>query len=118
MHKKLLCVLLAMLLFNQGCCSIFTNKAQKITVTSKPAGAEVKVGPYKGTAPFEKIIPRGKDYLITADYQGKSQTQNLEKKIEPIFWVNILFWPGMIVDLVTGSMFKYEPTEYEFDFSK
>jgi hypothetical protein len=117
MEKKLLCIFLAMLIFSQGCCSIFTNQPQKITVKSKPEGADVKVGPYKGKTPFEQMVPRGKDYLITADYQGKSQIQNLEKKIEPIFWINILFWPGMIIDLVAGDMFKYEPTDYEFDFT-
>jgi len=36
---------------------------------------------------------------------------------EPPF-VNILFWPGLIIDLATGTMFRYDPTEYQFDFTQ
>jgi hypothetical protein len=118
MVRKLVCVFVAMLIFNQGCCSIFTSGPQTISVNSKPAGADVKIGQYKGKTPYNVSLPRGKDYVVVADYAGKTQTQTLEKNIEPVYWVNILFWPGLIIDLATGKMFKYEPTDYEFDFTK
>jgi hypothetical protein len=107
-----------MLVFSPGCCSIFTPGPQTISVASKPTGANVKIGTYKGTTPYQVSIPRGKDYVIEASFNSKTQTQNLNKSIEPIYWVNILFWPGLIIDLATGNMFKYEPTEYDFDFTK
>ncbi len=78
----------------------------------------MRVGPYKGKTPYEVIVPRGKDYIIQATLGDKTQTLNLNKSIEPVYWVNVLFWPGLIIDLATGSMFKYEPKEYEFDFTK
>ncbi len=56
--------------------------------------------------------------MITAKYKDDSQTQNLNKSIEPVYWVNILFWPGLIVDIATGKMFKYDPTEYSFEFTQ
>jgi hypothetical protein len=41
----------------------------------------------------------------------------LNKEIEPLYFVNILFWPGLIIDLATGAMFEYDPTHYSFDFT-
>jgi hypothetical protein len=115
--KKLLCVLLTFALFTSGCCSIFTSGPQMVRVNSKPEGANVTIGPHNGTTPYEISLPRGKDYIITAKYQGDTQTQNLNKSIEGVYWVNILFWPGLIIDVATGKMFKYEPTDYTFDFT-
>ena len=117
MKKSVLCGVLALCTFTQGCCSIFTSGPQTVSVDSKPPGASVAIGPFKGKTPYQVSLPRGKDYVITAKYADNSQTQNLNKSIEPVYWVNILFWPGLIIDLATGKMFKYEPTEYEFDFT-
>jgi hypothetical protein len=116
--KILLCVVLSFVIFTSGCCSIFTSDPQTISVDSKPAGANVKIGPYSGQTPYNVPIPRGKNYIITAEYQGKKEMLSLEKQIEPVYFVNILFWPGLIIDLATGSMFRYEPAEYDFDFSE
>lgn len=116
MKKSVLCGLLAMLIFTQGCCSIFKSDPQTISVNSKPPGAKVEIGPHQGTTPYRVSLPKGKDFVITATYEGKTKTANLNKGIEPVYWINILFWPGLIIDLATGNMFKYEPTEYSFDF--
>jgi hypothetical protein len=117
MKKLVLCTVLAVLLLTQGCCSIFTGDPQTIGVDSKPEGAKVQIGPYKGTTPYQVSVPRGKNYVIQASYGGKNQTLALNKQIEPVYWVNILFWPGLIIDLATGAMFEYDPTHYEFDFT-
>lgn len=118
MRKILLITTLVAFVFAQGCCSIFTSEPQVISVDSKPEGAKVKIGPYKGVTPYQVRVPRGKDYVIEATYDSESETVSLNKSIEPVYWVNILFWPGLIIDLATGKMFKYEPTEYEFDFTQ
>ena len=117
MKKIVLTCMLVAFVFTQGCCSIFTSGPQTISVNSNPEGAKVKIGSYKGVTPYEVSIPRGKDYVIQATHDGKTQTLTLNKSIEPVYWVNILFWPGLIIDLATGKMFMYDPTEYEFDFT-
>lgn len=118
MKKIILSFTIICVCFCSGYCSIFTSKAQKITVDSEPQGAKVKIGSYKGVTPYEVWMPRGKDHVITAEYGDKQDSQSLNRSIEPIYWINILFWPGLIIDLATGSMFKYDPTDYEFDFTK
>ena len=118
MKQVLAAFLVCIMLFNSGCCSVFTPHPQKVMVDSKPAGAKIKIGPYKGATPYQVTIPRGKEYVIEATYNDKSDSQLLNRSIEPLYWVNILFFPGLFIDLITGSMFKYEPTRYEFDFNQ
>ncbi|MHC4121064.1 MAG: PEGA domain-containing protein [Planctomycetota bacterium] len=116
MNKTVLCAVLAMSLLTQGCCSIFTSGPQTVSVDSDPPGAKVAIGPYTGTTPYNVSLPRGKTYVVQATVNGKTKKLNLEKKIEPIYWVNILFFPGLIVDLATGKMWRYDQTQYNFDF--
>ena len=71
---------------------------------------------YKGKTPYQISLPRGKDYVIVAKYGDKTETLTLEKSIEPVYWVNILIWPGLLIDLGTGKMWKYSPTEYDISF--
>ena len=121
MYPRLRTCLLALaipLFFFQGCCSIFTAGPQVISIESEPPGAKVKLGPHKGTTPYQVSLPRGREYVLVVKYQGESQTVALTKSIEPVYWLNILLWPGLLIDLGTGKMFKYQPTEYEFDFTE
>ena len=118
MKKSFLCVLLAISFMSQGCCSIFTSEPQLISVDSKPEGAKVRIGQHKGTTPYSVSLPRGNNYVIEASLVGETQTRAMNKNIEPVYLVNILFWPGLIIDLATGKMWKYEPTHYEFDFTQ
>ncbi len=114
MKKALIILLLAVLLFNQGCCSIFTSGPEKVSIDSTHKGAKVKMGPYKGVTPYEVWLPRGKNYVVEVSYGDKTDSQPLEKHIQGLYWVNILFWPGLIIDLATGDMYKYEPANYDF----
>ncbi len=118
MSKIVSLILIATLFLNFGCCSIFTSGPQKISVDSKPQGAKVRIGPYKGMTPYKVWMPRGKDYVIEVSYGDKTDSQALSKSIEPVYWVNILLWPGLIIDLATGSMFRYDPLNYEFTFDQ
>lgn len=116
MRKVAVIVLLFAFCFNQGCCSIFKSDPQAVRVSSPSKGAAVKIGPYKGKTPYTVIMPRGKDYIIEGKLGDKTETVALNRSIEPIYWINILFWPGLIIDYATGSMWNYEPKEYELTF--
>ena len=114
--KAVLCLAIVAVIFCQGCCTIFTGDPQTISINSTPQGADVRMGPYSGVTPYQASVHRGKDYVIQATYAGRTETQNLEKQIQPLWFVNILFWPGLIVDLATGAMWEYDPTVYTFTF--
>ena len=110
-------VVVSLALTATGCCSIFAGGGQVVTVKSNPEGAKVQLGSLEGTTPYQVKLPKGKDYTIRVTYAGQTQTTPLEKKVDGLFWVNILFWPGLIIDAATGNMYKYDPTEYHFDFT-
>lgn len=118
MKKCTVIVVLFAVICSQGCCSLFKGGSELVSIDSNPQGAKVKVGPYHGTTPYTVQIPRGKDYVITAEYNGKSEVVSLNRSIQGLYWVNILLWPGLIVDAATGKMYNYDPTEYSFDFTQ
>jgi len=101
-----------------GCCSLFRESNQLVKVDSKPQGAVVKVGEAQGRTPFEITMSKGKEYVISATLAGETKSQTLNRRIDGLYWVNILVWPGLIVDAITGKMFVYDPIIYTFDFNQ
>ncbi len=117
MKKAALCVLLTLIFLTQGCCTIFTKEPQTITITSRPEGAMVQIGPYEGETPLQVTLPRGKDYMITVTYGGQTKRENLHKEVENIYFLNLIPpWFGLVIDMATGKMFTYEPLNYNYIF--
>lgn len=116
-RSAVIVLMLAAMLFGQGCCTLFTGGPETVSVNSQPPGVKVEVGPYTGTTPYSLTIPRGKEYVIKATYDGQNQTEALNRTVQPLYFLNILFWPGLIVDLATGKMWKYDPDTYNFNFT-
>lgn len=118
MKKPALCIFLLIIALTQGCCTIFTHDPQTITITSRPEGADVRIGPYTEKTPLQVTLPRGKDYIIEATYGQQTKKENLHKTIENIYWLNLIppLWPGLVIDMATGKMFTYEPLDYDISF--
>jgi hypothetical protein len=112
MRNCVLVFLLCSFIFTQGCCSIFCSGHQSVSVNSKSAGVEIRIGEYKGTTPCTLQVPRGRDYVLQATYNGKIETHTLKRSIEPLYWGNMLIFPGLIVDFATGAMWQYNPEFY------
>lgn len=103
-------------MWSSGCATILTQDTQNVTVTSDPPGADVQIGPYKCVTPCVLQIPKGKNYAIDVKYGEQKQSVPLTKGVAGTTLINILFWPGFIVDAITGNVQKYNPTEYNFTF--
>lgn len=64
-----------------------------------------------GTTPQTIVLPRKNEYQIDLTIPGyRTQTAVLTKGLNGWVFVNLLFWPGAIVDFVTGAASKLEPT--------
>jgi hypothetical protein len=112
-YKGMLIVVLIVALVSGGCATIFHGSDQPVTFESVPAGANVRIGPYQGITPYTITMPKGKDYPIEYSMAGyQTATTGLQKSFDGIGALNILFFPGFIIDLATGAMFKYEPDHY------
>lgn len=118
MKKKILNSLLCISIFMAGCGTILTKDIQNISLSSKPPGADVRIGPYTGITPCVLQIPKGKTYAIDVMYDDEKQSVPLTKTIAGTSLINILFPLGFIVDAITGKVQKYKPTEYHFDFNE
>jgi hypothetical protein len=87
-------------------------------VDSKPQGSVVTIGEAQGKTPFEITILKGAESIIKANLGDETQSQTLSRRIDGLYWVNILVWPGLIVDAITGKMWVYDPTTYSFEFKQ
>lgn len=102
-----------------GCATILSGTNQTIAINSNPAGAHVRIGHQTGITPVTFEVPRGKDYPIEISQGADMRVVALHRNIEPMTLLNIIppFWPGFIVDAVTGAITKYDPNAVMVDFT-
>lgn len=108
-------IMLTSLLFISlaGCASIAGNNSRAVKVNSYPSGARIYVDNQQyGVTPAVITLP---SYI----YGGKSvtlrkhgyhdQSMMVNPKFQPIALLDILFWPGFLVDAATGSLVRIDP---------
>jgi erythronate-4-phosphate dehydrogenase len=80
-----------------GCATVFRGRTQKISVTSDPPGAQVKVGMAPvGVTPIVVDLRRKRDHTVTVELPGYQTCQfPVEKELggEPQFLGNLLLGP-------------------------
>ena len=86
---------------------------QEVEIKSTPANAKIVIDGRKfGTTPQTVNIERGKDHIIKLSLDGYDlyETQ-MTGKISAWFWFNVFngIIPGMLVDMITGSMYSLYP---------
>lgn len=109
-------VLLVLLL--AACATIFTSSSQNISVDSNPKGATIIVNTtggiqvFEGTTPASVHLDRKNKYVVIVNLEGyREERIQIGQTLNPITIVNLLFWPGFIVDLVTGAVWNLDPDQ-------
>jgi len=119
--KKIVC-LIAMLFVLSGCATVFSGTTQNINVmaidseTNEPIkGVKCTVRDGDGMVhvvmgnPGTFVINKGQGALTPIckkdDYTQISY--GVGENFNAITLINVLFWPGFIVDIATGAMKKY-----------
>jgi hypothetical protein len=99
-----------------SCAYLFKGKLENVSFASQPAGAEVFVnGVLKGVTPVVLELDAGEEYTIELRRDGYApEVVRLNNHIG-IGWiiVDILFWPGAIVDAATGSWYTFDKESIE-----
>ena len=110
--KKLLFLL--PLLALPACATLFGDSSDSVTIRSNDPTAKLMInGNQVGIGSAVYSLPRGKNATITASKTGCSDmTVSTDKSFVNTGWLNILFWPGFIVDAATGKMFEADPKNY------
>lgn len=100
-----------------GCATVLSGTSQKITIDSEPQGALVQIGHQTGRTPVTMTIPKGKDYEVVVSVVGRKRVIPLTRTFDTIGFLNVLFFPGFIVDAATGALMKYEPSFVRVEFA-
>lgn len=113
---RTLAIACAFVLFSSGCATLFSGTDEEITFNSSPSGAEVVVdGIIVGTTPTTVEIDRPglEDQDVTIELDGyETRTFELDKEFNTTSILNIFFWPGFVVDALTGALFRYDKDTY------
>lgn len=115
-------VAIAALFFLNGCATIFSSTEDDITFDSNPQGARIVIdGITVGTTPatIEVDRPGLEDTDVTVELEGYDPLRfELDKEFNNVAILNVLFWPGFLVDALTGALTKYDKKSYNIDLEK
>lgn len=109
----------AVVLTFTGCASIFGDNSRSVKVNSYPQGAGIYIDNKQyGVTPAVVTLPSniygGK--AVTLKKAGYvEQTQAINTKFQPVSLLDILLWPTLIVDGVTGNLVKIDPANTTVD---
>jgi hypothetical protein len=94
-----------------GCASIAGDNSKVVHVNSKPEGAKVYANNIPvGTTPTQISVNTWSPTLLTLRKKGYPDVNTqVNTTFQPIGVLNILFWPGFIIDAATGNMMKVAP---------
>lgn len=115
-----LATICALFLTLEGCASIAGNNTRSVSVVSDPPGAAIYVDNQQyGVTPAVINLP---DYIyggksITVKKKGfQPKTMVVNAKFQPVSLFNILFWPGFLIDAVTGDLVKIDPANLHLNY--
>jgi hypothetical protein len=101
---------LAVSLSPVSCTTILSSNPQPVVVNSSPSQATVLVnGSPMGQTPMTVNLDRKTPtYLMEVHKPGYAPyPQYVSKTVDPLFFLNVLFLPGFLVDLVTGTWERF-----------
>jgi len=105
-----------------GCCTIVSGRNQQLPVISTPSGARVIVNGVQQQSPCTLVLDRKQPlYQVRVEKDGYEPVEiTLRKGVNGWIWGNILFGGiiGLIIDVCTGSVNKFTPTELEVNLAK
>ena len=122
MKKILLLVLSAMML--SSCCTLFTPSKQTITFNGengiKIYDDGMKIAEIKDNNTTSVRIKKelSSKYLIAKKEGYRPTPLKLDTKFDAVGVLNILFWPGFVVDAATGQMCKWDNTYIDIEMEK
>lgn len=96
-----------------GCATLFGSGNRSVHVVSNVRGAKVEYnGTDVGASPTDFTIgsPFGTHNVRLSAQGYYPQMKSVQTHFQMIGLLNILFWPGFIVDAISGDMLRVDPT--------
>lgn len=115
MRKILLVLSVLSMLFGSGCSTLVNSDNQVAYVSTSNGDKDVEVvvtnaaGTMKMRVPGNVVIPPSTSPTVIRvdDPRYEPVTITVGRSITPSYFVNVLFfWPGLLIDPMTGAMWK------------
>lgn len=110
-------LLLSCLLLLSSCATIISGSRQNVEITSEPSAAKVYINEIEvGKTPFQRDLKRNQEYQLILKMDGyKAYETKLVKKFNAWYIGNIAIGGlvGIIVDPITGAMYKLKPEKID-----
>lgn len=108
-------MLLLSVLTLSSCATIISGSRQNVEIASEPSAAKVYINEIEiGTTPIQQNLKRNQEYNLMLKLDGYATYETkLEKKFNAWYIGNIAFGGliGIIIDPITGAMYKLKPEE-------
>jgi hypothetical protein len=105
-----------------GCATIMQGTSQSIGFSTTPTGATVSVdGVTLGKTPVISSLSRKGNHVIKLELAGFMPYETtMTRKVNGWVWGNLIFGgiPGLVVDLVTGGVYKLTPEQIQAELKK
>ncbi len=109
--------LLSSILLLSSCATIISGSRQTVEISSEPSSAKVYINEIEiGQTPVQQKLKRNQEYQLILKLDGYlTYETKLEKRFNAWYIGNILIGGviGLIVDPITGAMFKLKPEEID-----
>lgn len=119
--KKLICAItIGSTILLSSCATIFGDNSKIVHIKSHPEDAQVFVNNMPvGKTPTDITVPSTwSPTLLTFKKKGyQEQTAQVNTSFQPIGILNILFWPGFVIDAISGDMMKIAPESRNIDIT-
>jgi len=105
-------ILMVFVLLLTGCSSIFGDNNKTVNVNSHPQNAQIFLDNRPvGATPTTITIPSTwSPTVLTLKKPGYAeQTATVSTAFQPVGALNIFFWPGFVIDAISGDMMKIRP---------
>ena len=115
MKNTLLLILLSTVSLS-GCALIFEGDTEELMITSDPSGATLYVnGRAHGTTPTSVVLKTEKMHDLKVAYEGHyPEHVHVYTVIDWLYYLDYLFPPAMLVDMLTGAWQDFERSAYHF----
>ena len=113
MRKLAIAAACGVLALASGCATVTRGTMQEVTVTSHPSGAKIYVDNVMvATTPANVNVTRDSNHVLRVELEGYAPYEIPLNRSFGIGWAVLdvlLFWPGIIVDVVTGEVVGTTP---------
>jgi hypothetical protein len=115
-------ILFSSVLLFSSCATIISGSRQYVEITSKPSSAKVYINEIEiGKTPVQRNLKRNQNYGLILKLDGyKTYETKIERKFNAWYIGNIAFGGliGIIIDPITGAMYKLKPVEINGNIQK